>query len=131
MAPRLSNPARKKAVPALALAVVVLVVAATSLPGLQGGKESFGFRVYWPAPAAYSQDSPAPNAYLQINYTGPGSRTYTYSISDGSSVLARQTVNVTSLSPFSAYVTSPVPAVLQAQVYEGGRLVYRQSLTLG
>ena len=110
---------------------MLLVVALSSGLGAPGKDESFAFRVFWPRPSQYLQGSPMPNAYLQINYTGPGERTYEYSIYDGPAVLAHGTVNVTGGFPCTIYVISPVPAVLQARVSAGGAQRYLGNLSLG
>ena len=123
---------RKKVVPVLAVAAVVLIIALNSMAGIfHGGDESFAFRAFWPKPVEYVPNNPLPNAYLQINYTGTGGRVYTYTIKDGGMVLAHGVVTVTDESPFTVYVISPAPAVLHATVSEQGNEVYSGALSLG
>lgn len=123
---------RKKVVPVVAVVLVLLFIAANSMGEVtHGGDESFAFKAFWPKPVEYVPGNPLPNVYLQINYTGSGARVFTYTIREGDAVLAHGVVTVTDESPFTAYVISPAPAVLQASVSEQGSQVYATSLSLG
>lgn len=122
---------RRKIIPLAVVGIIAVAVVVSLNDGAQSSNESFAFRVAWPSPGSYVPNNPQPNVYLQINYTGTGLRSYDYLIVYGSSVLANGTVVANSKSPSSIYTFSPVPANLQARVFEAGRLVYVQNLTLG
>ena len=128
---RLTTGTRRRAIPAAAVAAVLVLVAISAYAGSQGGHESFALRPFWPSPSQYMPNDPAPNAYLEMNYTGQGSATFDYAVSAGSAVLAHGRVNVSGGFPCSIFVLSPVPALLHAVVYEWAKLVYEQDLRLG
>lgn len=121
---------RKKLIPAAAILVVVLAIVASAELSAQKPNTAFAVGVYWPAPTAYVSSQPLPNFYLAINYTGPGLQDFTYSIVTNSTVLAHGTVPINHYSPFRVLAYAPVPSNVQAQVFEQGRLVYMQNLTL-
>lgn len=109
----------------------LLVVSTTGNGPLGPGSESFSFRAFSPSLAALESAGPLPEASLQINYTGFGTRVFTYSITyNGSTVLGKGDGGANSGAPFTDYVYSPTPAVLTAKVYYQGALVFSQNLTL-
>ena len=129
--------------------VPLVVVAATACLVFVGlafsptfsNSQNFAFGAYWPSPSAYYPGSTPPNVYLQINYTGTGSGSYTYSITyysaSGHVTATSGSVLVSSLSPFTAYVTIPTSqsgtVVVTANVYAAGanqNLVYSKSISL-
>ncbi len=121
---------RRKLLPMAAVAGVIVLIVATYNMSLQGPNQEISFGIYWPAPSAYLPNYTPPNVYLSINYTGPGIRNYTYSITNESIVLASGEVSVAHALPFTLLTLSPVPSTLKAVVSEGGRVVYQGNITL-
>lgn len=121
---------KTRVLPIAVILAVLMLLAVIYAESLQSPAETFGFGVYWPAPAQYAAGHQLPNVYLGINNTGGGVRQYSYVIFDGSSILTKGDVPVGSLSPFRVLVYAAVPASLEARVYVQGRLVYDQNLTL-
>jgi hypothetical protein len=124
------------------VAVVTSIVVASAATSLASGRGSFAFDIFWPSPAAYDPGSTPPTAYLQINYTGPGTGTFTYVITSNSTgvtaVIDSGTATVGSSAWFRDFVyvnvTSSAVVVLSAEVYRGAAapqdLVYSKSVTL-
>lgn len=121
---------RRRILPGAALLIVVVAILASYETSVSGPDQAFGFGVYWPAPNGYVSSNP-PNVYLGINYTGSGTRNYTYVITVGSNVLTRGEVPIGHSSPFRVLVYAPVPSELRAEVFVHGSLVYKQNLTIG
>lgn len=116
----------------IAATLVALLVVSTIGDGPLGpGSQAFSFRPFSPGSAALQSPGPFPAASLQINYTGFGTRTFTYSITyNGSTTLGAGDGGANSGAPFTDYVYSPTPALLTARVYYHGTLVFSQNLTL-
>ncbi|MDG6990950.1 MAG: hypothetical protein JRM99_05960 [Nitrososphaerota archaeon] len=121
---------RKKALPALGVASVLAILVISYNTSLQGPNQEFSFGIFWPAASSYVPNYTPPDAVLWINYTGPGIRTYTYSIICNSSVLESGHVAVAQNLPFRVLVFAPVPSNLQATVSQNGDAVFQQNLTL-
>lgn len=128
--------------PFAVVATIAVIVVSSAVGNLYSGHEAFGFEVLWPTPSTYIPGIVSPTAYLQINYTGPGTGNYTYTITSNSTgvvaLLGQANVLVSPLSPFRDYVFVTVPAnavvLLQANVYRGAavpqNLLFSKTLTV-
>ena len=121
---------RKKLLPIAAVVGVIILITAIYNISLQAPNQEVSFGIYWPAPSAYLPNYTPPNVYLSINYTGPGIRNYTYSITNESAVLVSGKVSVAHALQFTLLTLAPVPSTLKAVVSEGGRVVYQGNITL-
>lgn len=139
---KLRNRSVRRILP-LALVVAVTAVVIFSAVGTQySSQEAFGFQILWPAPSTYIPGTTPPTAYLEINYTGPGTGNYTYVITSNSTgtvaVLGHGNAVVSPLASFRDYVFVSVPpnavVLLQADVYRGAavpqNLLFSKTLTV-
>lgn len=117
--------------PIATVVAVLAVTLAASYSSFQPGQQAFALSVYWPAPSNYLPNSPPPNAYLQINYTGLGNAYYHYVVYSNSAVLSEGNATVTHRSPFYLYLNVPIPSTLEATVTRNGVTVYQGRLNLG
>ena len=121
---------RRRVLPAAALIIVLVLIGASYEANIHSPDEAFSFGIFWPAPTTYVSNSPLPNVYLGINYTGSGLQDFSYVISTNSTILANGTVPINHYSPFEVIVYAPVPSTLVARVMVQGQLVYQQELVL-